>query len=95
MQDSNEPSIIDVIIKLEHISGQLEGMERANVSNETDINNLYSRTNTHSKQLSILESHVKHIDNTNNRDWDNAVSMIAIVISMGALLVNLFGPLLH
>ena len=88
----SEPTLLDVYIKLERISGQLDGIDqRANVA-ENDIGVLYKRTSNILERLSIAESRIISAETSANNSWSHSTGIITMFISIAAVLVAMFGP---
>ena len=92
MTNEQEPSLLDILVKLEHISTQLESIEKMNLSLETDTNTLFNRTNQHGQRLSVLESKIESLADAANDNWNRTTGMISMFISVCAVLLAMFGP---
>ena len=86
------PTLLDVYVKLERISGQLDSIAQRAEALEKDIGVLYKRTSNILERLSIAESRIVSAENEANNSWSHSTGIITMFISVAAVLVAMFGP---
>lgn len=86
------PTLLDVYVKLERISGQLDSIAQRAEALEKDIGVLYKRTSNILERLSNAESRIVSAENEVNNSWSHSTGIITMFISVAAVLVAMFGP---
>lgn len=86
------PTLLDVYVKLERISGQLDSIAQRAEALEKDIGVLYKRTSNILERLSIAESRIISAENEASNSWSHSTGIITMFISVAAVLVAMFGP---
>ena len=77
--------MLDVMLKLENISGQLEAYTRVNTELEKDVSVLFERTNEHAQRLAVTEKQIDALETTSNVTFNRTMTVLAILVSLGAL----------
>ena len=86
--------MLDVMLKLENISGQLEAYTRINTELEKDVSVLFERTNEHAQRLAVTEKQIDALETTSNVTFNRTMTVLAILVSLGALVFTVLTRLM-
>ena len=86
--------MLDVMLKLENISGQLEAYTRINTELETDVKVLYARTNDHTSRIAVAEKQIDALETSSNVTFNRTMTVLAILVSLGALVFTVLTHLM-
>ena len=86
--------MLDVMLKLENISGQLEAYTRVNTELEKDVSVLFERTNEHAQRLAVTEKQIDALETSSNVTFNRTMNVLAILVSLGALVFTVLTRLM-
>lgn len=86
--------MLDVMLKLENISGQLEAYTRVNTELEKDVSVLFERTNEHAQRLAVTEKQIDALETSSNVTFNRTMTVLAILVSLGALVFTVLTRLM-
>ena len=86
--------MLDVMLKLENISGQLDAYTRVNTELEKDVSVLFERTNEHAQRLAVTEKQIDALETSSNVTFNRTMTVLAILVSLGALVFTVLTRLM-